>query len=231
MESETLNDKGERNCMFEYVYFSRPDSTINGKSVERVRRELGAQLVREAPVEADVVIPVPDTSRSAALGYSEESGIRYSEGIIKNRYIGRTFIMPTQEAREKAVRMKVNPMRKVFEGKRVVLIDDSIVRSTTMREMVKMIRACNPKEVHLRITCPPITSPCFYGVNIPTYSELIANRKSVEEICKYVGADSLYYLSLSGLKKVIGEGNCFGCLSGEYPTKAAREQAEKAKRS
>lgn len=231
VERETPKNGGERNCMFEYVYFSRPDSTINGKLVERIRKKLGKQLFLEAPVEADVVVPVPDTSRSAALGYSEESGIRYSEGIIKNRYIGRTFIMPTQEAREKAVRMKVNPMKNVFAGKKVVLIDDSIVRGTTMREMMKMIRACNPKEVHLRITCPPIKCPCFYGVDIPTYSELIANKKSVEEIREYMGVDSLYYISLEGLKKVLGEGNCFGCLNGEYPTEAAREQAEKAKRS
>jgi amidophosphoribosyltransferase len=231
MKKEQVAQENTSNCMFEYVYFSRPDSTINGKLVEQVRRELGAQLVREAPVDADVVVPVPDTSRSAALGYSEESGIRYSEGIIKNRYIGRTFIMPTQEARIKAVRMKVNPMRNVFAGKRVVLIDDSIVRGTTMREMLKMIRACNPREIHLRIPCPPIKSPCFYGVDIPTYTELIANQKSVEEIRGYMGVDSLHYLSLEGLGKVIGVENCFGCLSGEYPTAAAREQAEKTRKS
>lgn len=227
----SIRNGGERNCMFEYVYFSRPDSIINGKLVEQVRRELGRQLVREAPVEADVVVPVPDTSRSAALGYSEESGIRYSEGIIKNRYIGRTFIMPTQEERIRAVRMKVNPMKNVFGGRRAILIDDSIVRGTTMREMVRMIRACEPKEIHLRITCPPIKSPCFYGVDIPTYSELIANSKNVEGIREYLGVDSLYYLSLGGLRKALGEGNCFGCLNGEYPTGAAMGQAEKTRKS
>lgn len=227
VEKEVLINRGERHCMFEYVYFSRPDSVINGRLVEHVRRELGVGLVKEAPVDADLVIPVPDTSRSAALGYSAESKIPYSEGIIKNRYVGRTFIMPSQEERIRAVRLKVNPIRQIIEGKRIILIDDSIVRGTTMREMIRMVRLCNPREIHLRITAPPIMAPCFYGVDMPTYEELIANNKSVEEIREYLGVDTLHYLSLEGLKKVVGENGCFGCLTGEYPTPGAREEAEK----
>jgi amidophosphoribosyltransferase len=224
--SEVLLDKGARHCMFEYVYFSRPDSIINGRLVEHIRKELGKQLAEESPVDADLVIPVPDTARSAALGFARATGIEYTEGIIKNRYVGRTFIMPDQENRIKAVRLKINPIRKVIEGKRIVVFDDSIVRGTTMKEMVAMLRACHPKEIHLRITCPPIISPCFYGVDMPTFEEFIANKKSVEEIREYFGVDSLHYLSLEGLKKVVGEKSCFACVTGEYVTPAAAKEAK-----
>lgn len=224
--SEVLLDKGTRHCMFEYVYFSRPDSVINDRLVEHVRKGLGKQLAIEAPVEADLVIPVPDTARSAALGFARATGIEYTEGIIKNRYVGRTFIMPDQESRIKAVRLKVNPIRKVIEGKRIVVFDDSIVRGTTIKEVMKLLQACNPKEIHLRITCPPIISPCFYGVNMPTFEEFIANNKSVDEIREYLGIDSLHYITLEGLKKVVGEKSCLGCLTGEYVTPAAAKEAK-----
>jgi len=229
VEKETILDKGARHCMFEYVYFSRPDSVINDKLVEEVRIKLGKQLALEAPVDADLVIPIPDTSRSAALGFAKETGIEYAEGIIKNRYVGRTFIMPDQESRKKAVRLKVNPIKRVIEGKRIVIFDDSIVRGTTMKEIIKLVRACNPKEIHLRITCPPVISPCFYGVNMPTYKELIANNMSVEEIRKYLGVDSLHYISIAGLRKVVGETSCTGCVSGEYVTPAAQKMANEKK--
>lgn len=225
-ESVVLLDKGARHCMFEYVYFSRPDSIINGRLVEHVRKELGKQLAEEAPVEADLVIPVPDTARSAALGFAQATGIEYTEGIIKNRYVGRTFIMPDQESRINAVRLKVNPIRKVIEGKRIVVFDDSIVRGTTIKEVMTMLRACNPKEIHLRITCPPIISPCFYGVDMPTFEEFIANNKTIEEIREYLGVDSLHYISLDGLKKVVGEKSCFACVTGEYITPAAAKEAK-----
>ncbi|MFP3949624.1 MAG: amidophosphoribosyltransferase [Candidatus Micrarchaeia archaeon] len=226
MKKKTLLNKGARHCMFEYVYFSRPDSIINGKLVEQVRKELGKQLAEEAPVDADLVIPVPDTSRSAALGFAKETGVEYTEGIIKNRYIGRTFIMPDQESRKKAVRMKVNPIRQIIQGKKIVLFDDSIVRGTTMKEIVRVLKNCGPKEIHLRITCPPVISPCFYGINMPTYDELIANNKSVKEIRDFFGVDSLHYISLDGLKKAVGENGCFGCVTGEYVTPAAEKKAK-----
>ena len=226
VEKETLLAKEPAHCMFEYVYFSRPDSILDGKLVERVRVELGKQLAIESPVDADYVVPVPDTSRSAALSYAKETGIEYIEGIIKNRYVGRTFIMPDQEGRKKAMKMKVNPIKKILEGKRIVLFDDSIVRGTTMKEMVGMIRACGVKEIHLRITCPPIISPCFYGVNMPTYEELIATSMDVEGIRKFLGVDSLHYISLEGLKKAVGEDCCFGCVAGKYPTPEAAQQAK-----
>jgi len=228
-KKESLLDKGARHCMFEYVYFSRPDSVIDGKLVEEIRIKLGKQLALEAPVEADLVIPIPDTSRSAALGFAKATGIEYVEGVIKNRYVGRTFIMPNQESRKKAIRLKVNPIRSVIEGKRIVLFDDSIVRGTTMKELIQLIRACNPKEIHLRITCPPVISPCFYGVDMPTYKELIANNMSVEEIRKFLGVDSLHYISVDGLKEVVGEDSCLGCVTGKYVTPVAERMAEEKK--
>lgn len=218
--------KEARNCMFEYVYFSRPDSVINDVSVDAARMELGRQLAKEAPAKADVVIPIPDTARSAAIAFSKEMGIPYAEGLIKNRYVGRTFIMPDQQTRVKAVRMKLNPIRGTVAGKRVALIDDSIVRGTTIKEIISMVRAAGAKEVHLRITCPPIISPCFYGVDMPTYEELIANNKKIEEIRKYLGVDSLRYISLEGLKKAVGTDICTGCLTGEYPTTEATRLAK-----
>jgi amidophosphoribosyltransferase len=215
--------------MFEYVYFSRPDSIINGRSVFATRRKLGEILAEEAPVKADVVVPIPDTSRTAALAYANRLGLEYEEGLIKNRYIGRTFIMPTQEKRKQAVKLKLNPVREVLEGKSVVLVDDSIVRGTTLREIVTFVRAAGAKEIHLRITSPPIRAPCYYGVDMPTYKELIANKKSVDEIREYLNADSLNYVSMDGLKKAIGHPVCTGCLNEEYHTEYVRTLAAKEK--
>lgn len=221
-----------RHCMFEYVYFSRPDSKIDGKWVYEVRHNLGRALARAAPVKADFVVAVPDTARSAVEGYSMESGIPVAEGLIKNRYIGRTFIMPSQKKREDAVRLKLNAVRHILEGKKIVLIDDSIVRGTTMGPIVKLVREAGAKEIHLRITCPPVISPCFYGVDMPSYKELIAANKSVEEICKVTGADSLRYLSTDDLVKAIGMPKselCMGCLTGDYPTEFGNNIAKKIK--
>lgn len=226
---ESLLKKEARHCMFEYVYFSRPDSIINDKLVDHVRMELGRGLAKEAPVKADLVVPIPDTARSAALAYSQETKIPYAEGLIKNRYVGRTFIMPDQNSRIKAVRMKLNPIRGTIEGKRIVLIDDSIVRGTTIKEIITMMRSAGAKEIHLRITSPPIISPCFYGVDMPTYEELIANGKKTDAIRKYLGVDSLHYISVEGLKNAVGENSCTGCLGGQYPTKEATKLAKERK--
>ncbi|MCX8196859.1 MAG: amidophosphoribosyltransferase [Candidatus Micrarchaeota archaeon] len=221
-----------KHCMFEYVYFSRPDSKVDGKWVYEVRYRLGQALARAAPVKADVVIPVPDTARSAVEGYSAESKIPVAEGLIKNRYVGRTFIMPSQQKRADAVRLKLNAVRQILEGKKVVLIDDSIVRGTTMGPIVKLVRDAGAKEIHLRITCPPIIGPCFYGIDLPTYSELVAANKNVEEIRKMVGADSLVYQSVSDLVAAIGlpkESLCLGCLTQKYPTSFGNYLSSKMK--
>lgn len=226
---ELLIKKETRHCMFEYVYFSRPDSCINDRWVFEVRWELGKLLAAEHPAEADVVVPVPDTARTAAAAYSKETGIPLAEGIIKNRYVGRTFIMPTQESRAKAVHIKLSAVRPVIDGKRIVLVDDSIVRGTTIREIIKILRRAGAKEVHLRIACPPIKAPCFYGVNMATYGELIANNKSIEEIRKFLGAESLGYLSIDGLREAVGLPVCTGCLNEDYPTPKAVQLAKKRK--
>lgn len=218
-----------RHCMFEYVYFARPDSLINGKEVFSVRKRLGEILAKEHPVEADAVIPLPDTARTAAETFSRVSGIDLEEGLIKNRYIGRTFIMPSQDKRIEAVRLKLNAVRSVINGRRVVLIDDSIVRGTTLREIVKLVKSAGATQVHLRITSPPIRFPCFYGVDMATFKELVANKKSVDEIKKFLGADSLGYLSIEGLKEAIGLPICTGCLDGEYITQYARKLASERK--
>jgi amidophosphoribosyltransferase len=216
-------------CMFEYVYFSRPDSILEGRSVYDVRLNLGRNLADTIEGDVDSIVPVPDTSRTAAEGLSRATGIPVAEGLIKNRYVHRTFIMPTQEAREGAVRMKLNPLKSVIRGKRIVLVDDSIVRGTTLRNIVAMLKSSGAKEVHVRITCPPIISPCFYGIDISSRSELIAANHSVEEIERLLGADSLVYQSLEGLIDAIGlpSGDlCNACLTGEYPTPIAQERAE-----
>ena len=212
----------QSSCIFEHVYFSRPDSMVFGRAVQTSREELGRQLAREAPVEADLVVPVPDSGVTAAMGYSAESGIPFRFALIRNHYVGRTFIEPSQSVRDFGVRLKLNPVRALLQGKRVVLIDDSIVRGTTSRKIVRMIRTAGAKEVHMRISCPPTISPCFYGVDTPSRKQLIAANKSVEEIREYIGADSLAYLSLEGLKKACGEGEsatyCSACYTGKYPT-------------
>ena len=212
----------QSSCIFEHVYFSRPDSQVFGRAVQQSREELGRQLAREAPVEADIVVPVPDSGVTAAMGYSAESGVPFRFGLIRNHYVGRTFIEPRQTVRDFGVKLKLNPVRSLLEGKRVVLIDDSIVRGTTSRKIVRMIRNAGAKEVHMRISCPPTISPCFYGVDTPSKRELIAANKSVEEIREFIGADSLAYLSLEGLKTACGEGEkttyCTACYTGMYPT-------------
>jgi amidophosphoribosyltransferase len=212
----------QSSCIFEHVYFSRPDSLVFGRPVQESREELGRQLAREAPAEADLVVPVPDSGVTAAIGYAAESGLPLRFGLIRNHYIGRTFIEPRQNVRDFGVKLKLNPVRSLLEGRRVVLIDDSIVRGTTSRKIVRMIRGAGAKEVHMRISCPPTKSPCFYGVDTPSKKELIAANNSVEEIRQYIGADSLFYLSLDGLRKACGDGEkttyCTACYTGKYPT-------------
>ena len=210
-------------CIFEHVYFSRPDSIIFGRSVQQSRDAMGRQLALESPVDADIVIPIPDSGVTAAMGYSYQSGIPIQFGLIRNHYVGRTFIEPEQRVRDFGVRLKLNPVRHVIDGKRVVLIDDSIVRGTTSSKIVRMVRDAGAKEVHMRISCPPTISPCYYGVDTPSKNQLIAANKSVDEIREYIGADSLAYLSLEGLKKAAGESEklsyCTACYTGKYPTR------------
>ena len=210
-------------CVFEHVYFSRPDSMVFGRSVQQSRDAMGRQLAKESPVVADIVIPIPDSGVTAAMGYSYQSGIPIQFGLIRNHYVGRTFIEPEQRVRDFGVRLKLNPVRHVIDGKRVVLIDDSIVRGTTSRKIVRMVRDAGATEVHMRISCPPTISPCYYGVDTPSKSQLIAANKSVDEIREYIGADSLAYLSLEGMLKAAGGGEalryCTACYTGKYPTK------------
>jgi amidophosphoribosyltransferase len=212
----------QASCIFEHVYFARPDSKIYGRWVQESRDQMGRQLARESGVPADVVVPVPDSGVTAALGYAEEAGLPFRFGLIRNHYVGRTFIEPEQRVRDFGVRLKLNPVRNLLEGKRVVLIDDSIIRGTTSRKIVRMVRGAGAKEVHLRISCPPTISPCFYGVDTPSKRDLIAANKSVEEIRQFIEADSLAYLSLDGLLKSVQSeeknGFCVACYTGNYPT-------------
>ncbi|MEW6748132.1 MAG: amidophosphoribosyltransferase [Candidatus Micrarchaeota archaeon] len=230
IERKPIMPKETRHCMFEYVYFSRPDSIINGEEVYAVRKKLGQELAKEHPLKADVVVPVPDSSRTSAEAFAHALNLPVEEGLIKNRYIGRTFIMPNQEKRMENVRLKLNPVRSIVEGREVALIDDSIVRGTTLREIVSLVRSAGARKVHVRITCPPILGPCFYGVDMKSYEELIAHEKTVDEIAAFLGVDSLGYLSLDGLKKAIGVPICTGCLNGDYITPGARKSAEERKR-
>ncbi|BCD68653.1 amidophosphoribosyltransferase [Nitratiruptor sp. YY09-18] len=206
-------------CIFEYIYFARPDSNIFGKNVYKLRKAMGRELAKEYPVEADMVVPVPDSGVASAIGYSEESGIPFELGIIRNHYVGRTFIEPTQEIRDLKVKMKLNPIKNVIKGKRLIVIDDSIVRGTTSRKIVNILKEFGAKEVHMRISAPPTTGPCYYGVDTPTKEELISSRMSVEEIKKYIGADSLAYLSIDGLLRSVGNdlSYCMACFDGNYP--------------
>ncbi len=207
-------------CIFEFVYLARADSRIQGATVHEVRRTLGRRHAMEAPADADMVMPVPDTGHSAAQGYAEVSGIPYGEGLMKNRYVGRTFIQPSQSLRERGVKLKLNPIPDAIRGKRLVVIDDSIVRGTTTRQIVQALREAGASEVHTRITCPPIQWPCFYGIDMPTRNELVASDLSVEEIRQFVGGDSLGYLSLDGMVAATGAPRgdfCRACFDGEYP--------------
>jgi amidophosphoribosyltransferase len=205
-------------CIFEYVYFARPDASFDGISVYDARKRMGRALAEDQPVEADIVVPVPDSGVAAALGYAEAAGLPFELGLIRSHYVGRTFIEPAQSIRHFGVRLKLHPVQSLLEGKRVAVIDDSIVRGTTSRKIVKMIRDAGAKEVHLRISSPPTSWPCFYGIDTPTREELIAAHNSVDEVNDYVTADSLGYLSLDGLKRAVGgEGFCSACFSGRYP--------------
>ena len=218
----------QSSCIFEHVYFSRPDSLVFGRSVDQSRDAMGRQLAREAPVDADIVVPVPDSGNTAAIGYAAESGIPFRLGLIRNHYIGRTFIEPQQSVRDFGVKLKLNAVHGLLEGKRVILVDDSIVRGTTSRKIVRMIRNAGAKEVHMRISCPPTISPCFYGVDTPSKKELIAANKTIDEIRDFIVADSLAYLSLEGLKKACADGEkttyCSACYTGNYPTKIDVEE-------
>ncbi len=208
-------------CVFEHVYFSRPDSIVFGRSVAESREELGRLLAREAPADADIVVPVPDSGVAAAIGYASESGLPFRQALIRNHYVGRTFIEPSQAIRDFGVKLKLNPVRHLLQGKRVVLVDDSIVRGTTSRKIVRMVRQAGAREIHLRISCPPTISPCFYGVDTPNRSELIASSHSVEEIRRFVEADSLSYLSLKSLRDAVADDRheyCYACYTGDYPT-------------
>jgi amidophosphoribosyltransferase len=206
-------------CIFEHVYFANPSSKVFGDTVQIVREKLGEKLAEESPVEADCVIPMPDSGRSAALGYARSSGIEFREGIVPNRYVGRTFIQPTQQQRDMAVQIKLNAVEEVIRGNRIIVVDDSIVRGTTTRGKMQQLRRAGAKEVHLRISCPPIRHGCFFGIDFPDQSELIANKRSVQEICEYLDVDSLHYLSLEGMLSCVtrDKGNyCHACFSGEY---------------
>ncbi|MGA9770577.1 MAG: amidophosphoribosyltransferase [Blastocatellia bacterium] len=221
-------------CIFEHVYFSRPDSIVFGQSVNKTRHKMGKQLAREHPADADIVVPVPDSGTAAAIGYASESGMKFRFGLMRNHYVGRTFIEPKQSIRHFGVKIKLNPVRDLIEGCRVVLIDDSIVRGTTSKKIVQMVRHAGAREVHVRISCPPTVAPCFYGVDTPTREELIAANLSVKGIADYIGADSLGYLSLEGMLRACddpqGARHCTACYTNNYPipvTSAARTKTER----
>jgi amidophosphoribosyltransferase len=221
-------------CIFEHVYFSRPDSIVFGRSVNKSRHKMGKQLAREHPADADIVVPVPDSGTAAAIGYAAESGLGFRFGLVRNHYVGRTFIEPKQAIRHFGVKVKLNPVRDLIDGLRVVLIDDSIVRGTTSKKLVQMVRQAGAREVHVRISCPPTIEPCFFGVDTPTKEELIAANLSVDEIAEFIGADSLGYLSLEGLLRSCGDPfrnrHCTACYTNEYPikvTSAARTKTER----
>ncbi len=221
--------KNHQHCIFEHVYFARPDSLVFGRPVNATREKLGRLLARESPAIADVVVPVPDSGVPAAIGYAAESGIPFRMGLIRNHYIGRTFIEPEQSIRDFGVRLKLNPVRRLLEGRRVVLVDDSIVRGTTSRKIVRMVREAGAAEVHMRISCPPTVSPCHYGIDTPTKIELIASRNSVEQIREFIGADSLAYLSLESLRAAVEDTDatfCTSCYTGVYPTENIQLEVE-----
>lgn len=217
-------------CIFEHIYFSRPDSILEGKTLYNVRKMMGMKLAEEAPADADIVIPIPDSGTSAAIGYAERSGIPFGEGMIKNRYIGRTFIQPSQSIRKMGVRIKLNPLREVIEGKRLVVVDDSIVRGNTSKKIIKILRDAGAREIHMRISSPPIMWPCFYGIDTPSDIELIASTKTVEEIAEFINVDSLAYLSLESVVAAAGgdyEDYCCACFDGHYPTVLPDKDSQK----
>jgi amidophosphoribosyltransferase len=216
---QLITPRREAFCIFEFIYFARPDSIISDHRVYPIRMQMGAELAREHPVDADVVIGVPDSATAAAIGYAQASGIPYAEGLIKNRYVNRTFIKPDQDDRKASVQMKLNAVRELLDGRRVVVVDDSIVRGTTTPTVVSLLRRSGASEVHVRICAPPIMHPCYFGVDMATRSELIAANKSVDEIRRHIGADSLGYLSIDGLLSAVNipQNFCLACFSGNYP--------------
>ena len=207
-------------CVFEYIYFARPDSLLREKLIYPTRMAMGRELARQSPVDADLVIGVPDSAIAAAIGYSHESGLPYAEGLVKNRYVGRTFIQPDQRLRDQGVYLKFNPLKQVIEGKRLLVVDDSIVRGTTTPKVVEMLRRAGAREIHMRICAPPIRHPCHFGIDMATQWELIASHQSVEEIRQHIGADSLAYLTIEGLMRAVEQPKgsfCTACFTGEYP--------------
>jgi amidophosphoribosyltransferase len=231
VRSQRFADATPTFCLFEWVYLARPDHRQDDRSVLYARRNMGRQLAREAPVDADIVIPVPEAGRDAAAGYAEEAQLPFADGLVKNRYVGRTFIQPTQSLRQLGIRLKLSPVREVVEGRRLVVVDDSIVRGNTSRQLVAMLRAAGAAEVHLRITSPPIKHPCYYGIDMATRAELVGADLSVDEICEFVGADSLHYISLEGLIDSTPDRRetlCTACFTGEYPIPVPGEHEQLA---
>jgi amidophosphoribosyltransferase len=229
VRSQRWAEAQPKGCLFEYVYLARPDTTIAGSGIHKTRVAIGAQLAKEAPVEADLVIPVPESGTPAAIGYAKESGIPFGLGLVKNSYVGRTFIQPSQTIRQLGIRLKLNPLREIIEGKRIIVVDDSIVRGNTQRAIVRMLREAGAREIHVRISSPPVKWPCYYGIDFATRAELIANGLEVEEIRRSIGADSLGYVSLEGLisaTQVASERLCSACFTGEYPIRIPEDLSE-----
>jgi amidophosphoribosyltransferase len=229
VRSQRWAEAQPKGCLFEYVYLARPDTTIAGSGIHKTRVAIGAQLAKEAPVEADLVIPVPESGTPAAIGYAKESGIPFGLGLVKNSYVGRTFIQPSQTIRQLGIRLKLNPLREIIEGKRIVVVDDSIVRGNTQRAIVRMLREAGAREIHVRISSPPVKWPCYYGIDFATRAELIANGLEVEEIRRSIGADSLGYVSLEGLisaTQVASDRLCSACFTGEYPIRIPEDLSE-----
>jgi amidophosphoribosyltransferase len=229
VRSQRWAEAQPKGCLFEYVYLARPDTTIAGSGIHKTRVAIGTQLAKEAPVEADLVIPVPESGTPAAIGYAKESGIPFGLGLVKNSYVGRTFIQPSQTIRQLGIRLKLNPLREIIEGKRIVVVDDSIVRGNTQRAIVRMLREAGAREIHVRISSPPVKWPCYYGIDFATRAELIANGLEVEEIRRSIGADSLGYVSLEGLisaTQVASDRLCSACFTGEYPIRIPEDMSE-----
>ena len=229
VRSQRWAEAQPKGCLFEYVYLARPDTTIAGSGIHKTRVAIGAQLAKEAPADADLVIPVPESGTPAAIGYAKESGIPFGLGLVKNSYVGRTFIQPSQTIRQLGIRLKLNPLREIIEGKRIVVVDDSIVRGNTQRAIVRMLREAGAREIHVRISSPPVKWPCYYGIDFATKAELIANGLEVEEIRRSIGADSLGYVSLDGLiaaTQVPSKRLCSACFTGEYPIRIPEDMSE-----
>jgi amidophosphoribosyltransferase len=229
VRSQRWAEAQPKGCLFEYVYLARPDTTIAGSGIHKTRVAIGAQLAKEAPADADLVIPVPESGTPAAIGYAKESGIPFGLGLVKNSYVGRTFIQPSQTIRQLGIRLKLNPLREIIEGKRIVVVDDSIVRGNTQRAIVRMLREAGAREIHVRISSPPVKWPCYYGIDFATRAELIANGLEVEEIRRSIGADSLGYVSLDGLiaaTQVSSDRLCSACFTGQYPIRIPEDMSE-----